>query len=368
MPLKVIQGWNYPEECIALFCKRANEENDAEYVASFSEKYGVPPAQVALLLKEIEQVSAHVLERVQITQEQLTRYFGYLHEESICIAALLFLPAKGQPIDAQMSRILTHTPQERLYFLAQAVLGCLEVQVVPEARLLAVASVDELLRRILRSDLSQEKQMLLIGMCVDTDAYVREAGDLLIRAEAAFKEKEALLAPLLQETTATLRERIEQRGEGLAELFGGRLHSEDAQDKIVEVYPSAIYFNHTRFDFSYGGHDQVLVGVLVERLRALSADRASEDEQAAQILQLLGDKTKQEILRLLRGQKLYGQELAGQLSLSTATISYHMNLLIQQQLVMAQRESARIYYTLNPQGIERALDLICHYLKAGLGQ
>lgn len=71
------------------------------------------------------------------------------------------------------------------------------------------------------------------------------------------------------------------------------------------------------------------------------------DHYVTQVLKLLGDERKFEILSYIRDKEAYGSELAKHLNLTTATVSHHMNALMAAGLVGVKRIDTRIYYTAN---------------------
>ena len=76
------------------------------------------------------------------------------------------------------------------------------------------------------------------------------------------------------------------------------------------------------------------------------------------LLKLLADESKFEILALLKERRRYGGELAQELKLTTATISYHMGILAGSGLVTLQKEMNRVYYELDEKAIRKILDQI----------
>ncbi|MGL5245183.1 MAG: ArsR/SmtB family transcription factor [Sarcina sp.] len=75
-------------------------------------------------------------------------------------------------------------------------------------------------------------------------------------------------------------------------------------------------------------------------------------------LKCLSDKSKFEILKLLKIKPLYGQEIAEKLDLTAATVSYHMNNLILSKLVYINKIENRVYYNLNNDEINKFLDKV----------
>lgn len=72
-----------------------------------------------------------------------------------------------------------------------------------------------------------------------------------------------------------------------------------------------------------------------------------DEENMCSALKLLSDRSKFDILRFISNQKAYGAQIANELHLSTPTISYHMQSLLNAKLVSFQKENNRLYYRLN---------------------
>ncbi len=68
----------------------------------------------------------------------------------------------------------------------------------------------------------------------------------------------------------------------------------------------------------------------------------------------LGDETKQEILELLqdKGELRVGDIVKSFKRSSQPTISHHLKILKQEELVVARREGKEIYYSLNAENVE----------------
>lgn len=70
-------------------------------------------------------------------------------------------------------------------------------------------------------------------------------------------------------------------------------------------------------------------------------------EQLFDGLKILGDPSKFEILQVLGEETFYGAQLAEKLHLSTPTISYHMQSLINARFVTFEKKQNRLYYRMN---------------------
>lgn len=61
----------------------------------------------------------------------------------------------------------------------------------------------------------------------------------------------------------------------------------------------------------------------------------------------LADKTRREILKLLKEKDLTAGEIAESFDISKPSISHHLNILKQAGLVLDERRGQNIYYSLN---------------------
>lgn len=68
-------------------------------------------------------------------------------------------------------------------------------------------------------------------------------------------------------------------------------------------------------------------------------------------LKALGDRKRFEIMKLLAQRSYYGQELAQELSLTPATISHHMEMIINCGFVQVQHDGTKIMYSISREHI-----------------
>ncbi len=79
-------------------------------------------------------------------------------------------------------------------------------------------------------------------------------------------------------------------------------------------------------------------------------------QRFAQIFKALGDETRQKILLLLREQPMSVNHIVGHFALAQPTISRHLAVLRQAQLVTAVRSRQRIIYHLAPAALQHLCD------------
>ena len=90
-----------------------------------------------------------------------------------------------------------------------------------------------------------------------------------------------------------------------------------------------------------------------------------ENNQMLEGLKALSDKSKLSILDHIRNNRSYGQALAKETGLSTATISHHMSALINCGFIRMDRVENRIYYQMDKESVNRFLKQLSYYLLEG---
>lgn len=123
-------------------------------------------------------------------------------------------------------------------------------------------------------------------------------------------------------------------------------------------YPCVSAALSTTFTNSHGSLDcfSIFFGIYVLPLMALNQKQGPNDKDMADFLKALGDPSKLHILKLLRTERLYASELAEKLGVSNATISHHMNVLLQLHIINYEKEQNKFYYSLEKERFKAYLD------------
>ena len=83
------------------------------------------------------------------------------------------------------------------------------------------------------------------------------------------------------------------------------------------------------------------------------------------VFRALGDPTRREILKLLRGRDMSAGEIADRFPLAKSTLSGHFNVLKHAGLIVAERQGTVIRYSLNVSAFEEALAAVMDLMRAG---
>ena len=79
------------------------------------------------------------------------------------------------------------------------------------------------------------------------------------------------------------------------------------------------------------------------------------------LFKALNDPTRRDILELLREKDLTAGEIADQFHISKPSISHHLDLLKQADLVTAIREGQFIYYSINTTVLDEMLQWLLQF-------
>lgn len=82
---------------------------------------------------------------------------------------------------------------------------------------------------------------------------------------------------------------------------------------------------------------------------------ARDERQLTKVFKALSDGTRQEILRLLENHQRTVGEIVGNFHLSQPTISRHLSVLKEADLVVDQRQGQNVIYRLNDEALSTSM-------------
>ena len=130
----------------------------------------------------------------------------------------------------------------------------------------------------------------------------------------------------------------------------------------VKDIPLVVEIRIMRFlelSFFLSGHSQILrFGCACPTFR--HTNQTPPPETITAIFKVLGDKRRMEIMRLLKQRPHYGNELAEKLKITPATISHHMNALMNNRLIVLEHDGTKLIYSINEE--------LIHYFLQGISE
>jgi len=128
----------------------------------------------------------------------------------------------------------------------------------------------------------------------------------------------------------------------------------DENPKGIVIYPSLIQLSTIKVaENGEKGQERSKtffgLGILFGKAYSFSreVEESNKEQDLFVILKLLSDKSKFEILQFAADDWRYGSEIAKTLKLTSATISYHMNTLLQARLVEIKKEEKKVFFRQN---------------------
>lgn len=305
----------------------------------FVKRDGFDAQQLAPLGK----VYTYVTEHLTLEKQQLCRWFAPLAGITDHSAAELVRQAAAQPREK---------PAERLSVL----LGMVNNELVEEE---STKGMDQgaFLDRLAGLDIPDESKWRLTDCSLHLDEYQQEVQAILEQAVSLFREKKPLLTPLLEHFGRPVLALLADGGlESLLQEVG--LRCTDAVQ--AQLTFSAMGFNSlsNHYDAQPGQPErlQMHYGLLIHQLQQCKRNAGSQDAMLLTRLRAVADKNRLKILLSLREKSLCGQELAAVLQLSPATVSHHINELMQAGMLEMEKRGNSLYYHLQQQGVEALLE------------
>ncbi len=84
----------------------------------------------------------------------------------------------------------------------------------------------------------------------------------------------------------------------------------------------------------------------------------SENEKTAKIFKALGDPNRIAILKMLQSGEKCACKLLEELNIGQSTLSHHMKILCDAEIVKGRKEGKWTHYSFNDEGIGKAKDIL----------
>ncbi|GAA0466783.1 metalloregulator ArsR/SmtB family transcription factor [Alkalibacillus silvisoli] len=95
-------------------------------------------------------------------------------------------------------------------------------------------------------------------------------------------------------------------------------------------------------------HDEADFNLLIVGLKRFNVIRKMrDDKEVLELLKILTDERRFNMLRLLKRRAHYGYEIAQSLGISNSTVSHHLAILLNHGFVQSSRDENKVYYSIN---------------------
>lgn len=357
MNIKVFNKPNVFVECMELLMKHVNQESPRKYKGDLIQKYDVQSEVVEEMFIQIIEVYDHVVSHLDVSQERLAFFFATKEEMNWCCAHLLLMDRLYHQSD-DIHQLLMEAHQgdkgEWMNRYAKALISHITDH-DDESTTPLISNEQELFQIIDSFEIDFERKWLCMQVYQNYESYLHELFAILNQAASLYEQKMHLIQPLLDEFQTHYEKIVEQQS--ASQLFSSFKMTITDTSHDLHIYPNVMGFNSARLDHSNRTDDfeYLYTGVLFDKLSMIVHEVIS-DESICKQLKILSDTSKYAILKSIRDMPAYGQELAERLNLTTATISHHMNALINSGFIKIEKRANRVYYQMDK-------DKLSHFLK-----
>lgn len=365
MFVRIKREADYTVEAVELLMRYANQEKYTEIKQNLLNKYTFTDRHVEDNIDKVISISEYVYEHMEIPDDKLEFYFHKMNEENLCLAQGILLLHPDFVTDTFEERIELIKSLKRQELLSRM------INIYSEGEWTegrenqdTVNSLKEQLELIEKLDMAVEdkwkleRAILHYNLCFNELTHIiKKVIELINHCGQTIKD---LADHCCNYWDNYLKENsIEEFMEKSFHIRLGKIMEE------VCIIPAIAGCNSIAFKMS-DSYKQPPKNILYIYAGVLFDDsfnnskKPIEQPELYNILKMLGDKSKADILLSIKEEPAYGQELAVRLGLTTATISHHVTALIRSGLVHVNRESNRLYYSLNKEKLEEFLKTVRH--------
>lgn len=124
--------------------------------------------------------------------------------------------------------------------------------------------------------------------------------------------------------------------------------------KVIENIKIVCILSPILLIFSYAHEEMIVVGTLFEQS---FKSQKNDDETVFEILKILSDKSRYDVLKYLVQTDMKSIEIANKLNISSAAVSFHIKKLLESHLLIASNiENSELKYKVNKELLKKVID------------
>lgn len=304
--------------------------------------YTIPEQALAADVEPLAQLQQSVLEQLPGSPEDLRFLFTPCGTGACLAWPLVFQGDVLRRKDYDYSAL---TEQERLMEVAEIASSVTRADALPPQ---AITSLPELVAFLERLDAAEQEKWRYLALYFHLPEYAEKARHIV-------QEGAKLYMAALPEAVQAQYEACAAQSQTCfdASVVLDQLQQNEETYQVV-VLPCAMSYYAVRYIVNKD-YTVALAGTLYWRIAELVERYASNGEVLLGRIKCLGDKSRLEIMTMLKEQPCCGQDLAAKLSLTQGTVSHHLNLLSREGFVQISRSGNRILCRTDRHAVESFL-------------
>lgn len=304
--------------------------------------------------KTVEKALEDLKEDTKLDNDKLNFYFNL---ESKIIDSIIFeqSPYLWHTSIAEVIEDIRNMSEDKIKM--QLIKELSDYKIKDEIKLKEVCSSNSnMLKFIKNLNISSSLKWNLLNFIEDTKYYTNDLADFIEAYVPQYHKRMKKYQKYKDERINYYRDKINKEGINYIKNLGRDVFNYEAD--FEEVHVSVIFFNSVSFVYEdIADKLYILLGINVEdTFKKFCGD--TELENNLLFFKNLSDKTRFGIIRLLSKRDYYGLELAEQLGITTATVSYHMSYLLASKMVHIERKDHKAYYTLDKETFKKSIEFL----------
>lgn len=207
-----------------------------------------------------------------------------------------------------------------------------------------IRSIGDILKFIEKQDISDKNKWKLMKILNNPKETIESILKIIDNNKIAYEKAHTSVEKQLNKLIEKLEKYITS---GECEAIESLVNIEESTD----VIPSLV--------FGMGIAEikgKIFAGVLVETILKEQLKAIGDKGKLVLKLKALSDNSKLETISLLKKGPMYSLEIAESLNLTSATVSYHMNTLLEIGFVSVEKKQGKVYYHLNKVAMQKFID------------
>lgn len=192
-------------------------------------------------------------------------------------------------------------------------------------------------------------RLQLIDFFQNIETYYRDFSALTNVLWTIYKKHLHLVQPRISSLYTSLSDTPEQFTEKLLFRFFEGDDFKKSYEGTLHIYVSVmiVYGIVLRILGDLLDADSMQIGLLYQPISTYIDQKTEDTRTTHEQLKALGDQTRFQIIAILDQQPQYTKQLADQLDLTSATVSHHLSILTQAELVKIHFSGRKAVYSLN---------------------
>lgn len=348
-------------EAMNLYYRYVNKDSYDDLAKNLKLKYQINDDYADVLLKTLQDISDEVMYELREDEEKLSFYFEKFSDEQelSCAHVILYAYFDYDIQDLQKQNEITQKAYQKEG--TAGIIAGFMINYLPDETMRSLMNIKEsqFMNWLDDNEFSSDVKWKLAKILINYESYRKELNDMLARCIPLLETKLLRIQPYLDDFIKQWQPHLTNDNIKQVIKDNFKINLQD-QDKDIIIYPGIMALNHFSYilkEVNNVNHIYLMWGISFMKTFKQDDSRMSKTTSLAN-LKLLSDPSKFDILSMIKENSAYGQQIAKELNLTTATISHHMQALLNARLIKVDKKQNRLYYRMDRKKVKEVLDEI----------